>query len=100
MAGGDDDVPSDARKDSEIFDIEDNRWYIGPKIPRGFAFGGSASLGDGSIILVGGGIENYYDQSDIIRLNPSVMQFETMAGELETARIDFGMAVLLDNEEC
>ena len=89
-----------ARKDSEIFDIEDNRWYTGPTLPRGFMSGGSASLGDGSMLLVGGGDEFYNIKSDVIRLNPSSMEFVTMEEELETARGSFGMAVLLDNEEC
>ena len=89
-----------ATKDSEIFNIEENRWYTGPTIPRGFSFGGSASLGDGSMILVGGQDENDYVHSDVIRLNPSLMEFETMEGELEAARYGFGMAVLLNNEKC
>ena len=103
MAGGsdrDNDVPGSARKDSEIFNIEENAWFTGPTIPRGFWYGGSASLDDGSVVLVGGIDENGPPQSDIIRLNPSLMEFETMAGELETARYDFGIAALLDKEEC
>merc|ERR1739844_280270 len=102
MAGGfddDNDVPGDVRRDSEIFNIEENTWSTGPMIPRGFGFGGSASLGDGSIVLVGGKGEMRY-QSDIIRLNPSLMEFETMPGEIEIGRANFGMAVLLDNEDC
>ena len=108
MAGGFDDCVVElvdntctlARKDSEIFDIEDNRWYTGPTIPRGFKLGESASLGDGSMVLVGG-VDGFYNiKSDVIRLNPSLMEFETMEEGLETARHSFGMAVLLDNEEC
>ena len=102
MAGGfddDNDVPGDVRRDSEIFNIEENTWSTGPMIPRGFGFGGSASLGDGSIVLVGGKGEMRY-QSDIIRLNPSLMEFETMSGKIEIARKNVGMAVLLDDENC
>ena len=103
MAGGyyDDNnhATANGRTDSEIFDIEDNGWYTGPTIPRRFSSGGSASLNDGSIVLVGGKDENG-PQSDIIRLNPSLMKFETMSGEIGLARIRFGMAVLLDNEDC
>ena len=103
MAGGindDDDVPGDARKDSEIFNIEENKWFTGPMMPRCFKYGGSASLSDGSVVIIGGKDEKNNQQSDVIRLNPSSKEFETMAGELETARESFGMAVLLDNEEC
>ena len=103
MAGGGDhdkDVAGNARRDSEIFNIEENSWSTGPMIPRAFMNGGSASLGDGSIVLVGGYDENFNSKSDIIRLNPSLMEFETMSGEIEIARVYFGMAVLLDNEDC
>ena len=103
MAGGineDDDVPGDARRDSEIFNIQENKWFTGPMMPRCFKYGGSASLGDGSMVIIGGKDEKNKQQSDIIRLNPSLMEFETMAGELQTARSDFAMAVLLDNEDC
>ena len=88
------------RTDSEIFDIEDNGWYTGPTIPRGFVYGGSASLGDGSMVLVGGSDENDQLRSDVIRLNPSLMEFETMSGDIEIPRKNVGMAVLLDDENC
>ena len=103
VAGGldfDQGLPPHGRRDSEIFNIEENRWSKGPTIPRGFYLGGSVSLDDGSVVLVSGYDESGHQQSDVIKLNPSVMEFETMAGELETARSSFGIAVLLDNEDC
>ena len=104
MAGGYDQdngkCDGDARRDSEVFNIEENAWSTGPMIPRGFQNGASASLGDGSIVLVGGRDGNCSEESDVIRLNPSLMEFETMPGEIEIARKYFGMAVLLDNEVC
>ena len=99
MAGGSETFEV-GRRDSEIFNIEENAWSTGPMIPRGFTSGGSASLVDGSILLVGGMDEMSNYNSDIIRLNLSLMEFETMEEELETARNNFGMAVLLDNEKC
>ena len=82
------------------FNIEENKWFTGPMMPRCFKYGGSASLGDGSMVIIGGKDETNNQHSDIIRLNPYLMEFETMAGELQTARSDFAMAVLLDNEDC
>ena len=88
------------RRDSEIFNIEENEWSTGPMLPGSFRSGGSASLGDGSMVIAGGCCTEDGDKSDVMRLNPILMEFETMAGELQTAKEHFAMTVLLDNEDC
>ena len=88
------------RSDSEIFNIEENEWSTGPMLPGSFRSGGSASLGDGSMVIAGGCCTEDGDKSDVMRLNPNLMEFETMAGELQTAKEHFAMTVLLDNEDC
>jgi len=103
MAGGrdyDHDENGHGRRSSELFVVEDNSWIEGPLLPRGFEYGGSATINGNSMIVVGGWDANYNECDDIIMLNPISMEFETLPGTLQTPRSYFGMTALMDNEDC
>lgn len=87
-----------ARSDSELLVVGDNGWREGPMLPRGFWLGGSTTINENSILLVGGVDENGNICNDILQLNGDTMEYETLPGTLETPRSSFGMAVL--TEDC
>ena len=69
-------------------------------MPRGFRYGGSTTINENSMLLVGGQDEYGYECNDIIQLNGDTMEYETLPGTLETPRYVFGMTALMDNEDC
>ena len=52
------------------------------------------------MVVAGGVDEDGNERDDIIMLNPTTMEFETLRGTLQTPRSGFGMTILLDNEQC
>jgi len=86
-----------ARSDSELLVVGDNGWREGPGLPRGFAYGGSTTINENSMLLVGGLDEHWNTCNDIIQLNGDTMEYETLPGTLETPRSQFGMTVVIED---
>ena len=84
-------------KSSELYSFSTQKWVNGPKLSRGYYYGGYVQNPyTGDLILIGGWDGSSY-RKDILTYNPSEHIFETMDGGLTIARSRFG-TVIVDKE--
>lgn len=84
---------------TEYFNFEDQKWHLGPKLPRGFAFGGYINK-ENTIFLLGGFDKKWTNYGDIMVYNKTTNAFDMMPVKLNTGRYSFSTIAIEDNEKC
>merc|ERR1712083_413525 len=92
--------PDGALQTSEIFLIGQDMWISGPALPRGFDNGGYMNPDDQTFILVAGQDGIISHTKDILRLNVTDMNFETLPGHLQETRERFALGWMIDDDPC